>query len=127
MYVYIHIYTFVYMGAHVCIGKLAALRLVQPNVVAYNAAISACEKTEQWLRALSLLEDEKLTSCTFWASMMSPHHGPIFQDVYICPYIHIVSCNSRIPQKDLNMMSFITSAPLYMHILIHFHICIYVT
>ncbi|OLP90813.1 Pentatricopeptide repeat-containing protein, chloroplastic [Symbiodinium microadriaticum] len=31
--------------------------IVLPNVVAYNASISACEKSEQWQRAVHLLEE----------------------------------------------------------------------
>ena len=32
-------------------------RSLEPNVISFNAAISACEKGSQWERALSLLED----------------------------------------------------------------------
>jgi len=32
---------------------------VEPNVVSYNAAISACEKAGQWLEAIGLFEGMK--------------------------------------------------------------------
>ena len=36
------------------------LRRLEPDVITFNAAMSACEKTTQWLQALGMFADMRL-------------------------------------------------------------------
>ena len=45
----------------------------QPNVISYNAAISACEKAEQFELALELLQECGSVACNqMWSATVRP-------------------------------------------------------
>lgn len=68
IYICVHIYIYMYsdgcphLASHRAIGQMTHPRLfempknrLQPDVVSYNSAISACDKSEQWQAALHML------------------------------------------------------------------------
>ena len=50
--------------------QLMQARGVQPDVISYNAAISACGKCKQLERALSLLEDMQRRGVELWQKLL---------------------------------------------------------